>query len=138
MHLTRFRLVEKQSATVRTHTCALSWTSPFKIKLITFKTLNGSGPRYLEDILKFYHQSRTSRSSRDHLRLEEPNFNIKTYGQRAFLLSPDYRISSPLKFELVLMLIFLNLSWKRFFLKRYRYIFKRYSFIIFVFVFFPF
>ena len=29
MHLTRFRLVEKQSATVRTHTCALSWTSPF-------------------------------------------------------------------------------------------------------------
>ena len=30
MHLTRFRLVEKQSATVRTHTCALSWTSPFK------------------------------------------------------------------------------------------------------------
>ena len=33
MHLTRFRLVEKQSATVRTHTCALSWTSPFKDKL---------------------------------------------------------------------------------------------------------
>ena len=30
VHLTRFRLVEKQSATVRTHTCALSWTSPFK------------------------------------------------------------------------------------------------------------
>ena len=29
MHLTRFRLAEKQSATVRTHTCALSWTSPF-------------------------------------------------------------------------------------------------------------
>ena len=31
----------------------------FKINLITFKTLNGSGPRYLEDILKFYRQSRT-------------------------------------------------------------------------------
>ena len=30
MHLTRFQLVEKQLATVRTHTCALSWTSPFK------------------------------------------------------------------------------------------------------------
>ena len=56
----------------------------FKIHLITFKTLNGSGPQYLEDILKFYHQSRTLRSSRDHLRLEEPNFNMKTYGQRAF------------------------------------------------------
>ena len=33
VHLTRFRLVEKQSATVRTHTCALSWTSPFKVML---------------------------------------------------------------------------------------------------------
>ena len=83
----------------------------FKINLITFKTLNGSGPRYLEDILKFYHQSRTLRSSRDHLRLEEPNFNMKTYGQRAFsVAAPDYGTSSPLKFELVLMLIFLNLS----------------------------
>ena len=56
----------------------------FKINLITFKALNDSGPRYLEDILKFYHQSRTLRSSRDHLRVEEPNFNMKTYGQRAF------------------------------------------------------
>ena len=105
----------------------------FKINLITFKTLNGSGPRYLEDILKFYHQSRTLRSSRDHLRLEEPNFNMKTYGQWAFLLlPPNYGTSSPLKFELVLMLIFLNLSWKRFFLKRH----MTFSSIIFVFLFF--
>ena len=29
VNLTRFRLVKKQSASVRTHTCALSWTSPF-------------------------------------------------------------------------------------------------------------
>ena len=91
----------------------------FKTNLITFKTLNGSGPRYLEDILKFYHQSRTLRSSRDHLRLKEPNFNMKTYGQRAFsiaapptplLTHTHYGTSSPLKFKLVLMLIFLNLS----------------------------
>ena len=82
-----------------------------KRSLITFKTLNGSGPRYLEDILKFYHQSWTLRSSRNHLRLEEPNFNRKTYGQRASSVAdPDYGTSSPLKFELVLMLIFLNLS----------------------------
>ena len=53
----------------------------------------------------------TLRSSRDHLHLEEPNFNMKTYGQRAFsVAAPDYGTSSPLKFELVLMLIFLNLS----------------------------
>ena len=55
-----------------------------KSAMLTFKTLNGSGPQYLEDILKFYHQARTLRSSGDHLRLEEPNFNMKTYGQRAF------------------------------------------------------
>ena len=71
----------------------------FKINLITFKTLNGSGPRYLEDILKFYHQSRTLRSSRDHLRLEEPNFNMKTYGQRVFSVTAP-RLWNKLPFEI--------------------------------------
>ena len=90
------------------------------------------GPRYLKDILKFYHQSRTLRSSRDHLRLEEPNLTWKLMASERFpLLPPDYGTSSPLKFELVLMLIFLNLSWKRFFLKWY----MTFSFIIFVFFF---
>ena len=51
--------------------------------------------------------------------------------ERFPLLPPDYGTSSPLKFELVLMLIFLNLSWKRLFLKRY----MTFSFVIFVFVF---
>ena len=50
------------------------------------------------------------------------------------LLPPDYVTSSPLKFALVMMLIFLNVSWKRFFLKRH----MTFSSIIFVFVFFPF
>ena len=69
----------------------------FKIYLITFKTLNGFGPRYLEDSLKFYHQSRTLRSSRDHLRLEEPHFNMKTYGQRAFsVAAPPTMEQAPL------------------------------------------
>ena len=31
VHLIRFRLVKKQSATVKAHTCALSWHSPFKL-----------------------------------------------------------------------------------------------------------
>ena len=30
VHLTRFRLAQKHSATVKAHTCALSWHSPFK------------------------------------------------------------------------------------------------------------
>ena len=71
-----------------------------KIILITFKTLNGSGPRYLKDILKFYHRSRTLRSPGDHLRLEEPNFNIKTYGQRAFSIGAS-RLWNKLPFETV-------------------------------------
>ena len=37
--------------------------------------------------------------------------------ERFLLLPPNYGTSSPLKFELVLMLIFLNLSWKHFFFK---------------------
>ena len=57
------------------------------------------GPRYLEDILKFYHQSRTLRSSRDHLRLDEPNFNMKTYGQRAFSAATP-RLWNKLPFEI--------------------------------------
>ena len=66
--------------------------------------------------------------------------SAKTVGQKLMaserfpLLPPDYGTSSSLKFELVLMLIFLNLRWKRFFLKRY----MTFSFIIYVFVFFPF
>ena len=65
----------------------------FKINLITFKAFNDSGPRYLEDILKFYHQSR------DHLRLEEPNFNMKNYGQRAFSVAAP-RLWNKLPFEI--------------------------------------
>ena len=53
---------------------------------------------YREDILKFYHQSRTLRSSKDHLRLEEPNFNMKTYGQRAFSVAAP-RLWNKLPFE---------------------------------------
>ena len=71
----------------------------FKINLITFKTLNGSSPRYLEDILKFYHQARTLWSSRDHLRLEEQNCNMKTYGQRAFSVAAP-RLWNKLPFEI--------------------------------------
>ena len=71
----------------------------FKINLITFKTLNESGPHYLEDILKFYHQSRTLQSLRDHFCLKELDFNIKTYGQRAFSVAAP-RLWNKLPFEI--------------------------------------
>ena len=81
------------------HWLAVEERIVFKINLITFKALNGSGPRYLEDILKFYHQARTLRSLRDHLGLEEPNFNMKTYGQRAFSVAAP-RLWNKLPFEI--------------------------------------
>ena len=58
-----------------------------------------------------------------------------SYDQRAFsVVAPQLWNKLPLKFKLVLMLIFLNVSWKRFLLKRY----MTFSSIIFLFVFFPF
>ena len=58
-----------------------------------------------------------------------------SYDQRAFsVAAPRLWNKLPLKFKLVLMLIFLNVSWKRFLLKRY----MTFSSIIFLFVFFPF
>ena len=61
--------------------------------------MNDSGPCYLEDILKFYHQSRTLRSSGDHLRFEEPNFDMKTYGQQAFSVAAA-RLWNKLPYEI--------------------------------------
>ena len=58
-----------------------------------------------------------------------------SYDQRAFsVAAPRLWNKLPLKFKLVLMLIFLNVSWKRFLLKRY----MTFSSIILLFVFFPF
>ena len=36
MHLARFRLVQRQSATATTHTCALSWQRPFNFPRCLF------------------------------------------------------------------------------------------------------
>ena len=94
--------------------------------------MNDSAPRYLEDILKFYHQSRTDYSHQGIIyALKNQILTWKLMASKRFpLLPPNYGTSSPLKFELVVMLIFLNLSWKRFFLNRH----MTFSFIIFVFV----
>ena len=55
----------------------------FKVLLLTFKALNGQGPIYLQDFLKFHTPSRTLRSSGD-LLLQVPKTRLKTYGDRAF------------------------------------------------------
>lgn len=66
------------------HWLPIEYRIIFKINLITFKSLNSLGPRYLKNLLTFYRQKRLLRSSKDHLRLVEPAFNMKTYGQHAF------------------------------------------------------
>ena len=75
------------------------WLHVATSESLSFKSIEWLRPHYLEDILKFYHQSRTLRSSRDHLRLEEPNFNMKTYGQRAFSVAAP-RLWNKLPFEI--------------------------------------
>ena len=84
--------------------CDLHWLPVeerivFIINLITFKTLNGSRPSYLQDVLKFYCQARALRSSNDYLRLEEPTYRMKSYGQRAFSVAAP-RLWNKLPFEI--------------------------------------
>ena len=55
----------------------------FKILLLTYKALNGLGPDYIRDLLRFNISGRTLRSSKNKL-LDEPRANLKTYGERAF------------------------------------------------------
>ena len=50
VQLTRFRLVQRQSATVTAHTCALSWHSPFNFGPGIFLSFVGS-PR---EVLRFW------------------------------------------------------------------------------------
>ena len=47
VHLTRFRLVKKQSATVKAHTCALSLHGPFNGGFLRYEF----GGLYLEELI---------------------------------------------------------------------------------------
>ena len=51
----------------------------FKILLLTFKSLNGTAPTYISDILHTYTPTRTLRSQHQHL-LQAPRFNTQHYG----------------------------------------------------------
>ena len=58
----------------------------FKIMLLTFKALHQQSPVCIQDLVKYYQPSRILRSS--HLLLLNPtNFNLKSYGSRAFAVS---------------------------------------------------
>ena len=55
----------------------------YKIILTTFKTLNGSGPQYLKDLLQPYEPTRTLSSAHQNF-LSVPVMRLKTYGNRSF------------------------------------------------------
>ena len=55
----------------------------FKLLLLAYKALNGSGPRYLADLRKWHRPLRQLRSASDKL-LEVPRSNLKRYGDRSF------------------------------------------------------
>ncbi len=56
----------------------------YKILLLVYKTLNGLGPAYLEDMLQFKQHKRETRSSDDLLMLAFPKTHFKTLGDRSF------------------------------------------------------
>jgi hypothetical protein len=58
----------------------------YKIILLTFKALNGLAPQYIAEMISHYEPSRCLRSSKANL-LNEPRFNVNSYGGRAFYTS---------------------------------------------------
>ena len=58
----------------------------YKIILLTFKALNGLAPQYIAEMISHYEPSRCLRSSKANL-LNEPRFNVNSYGGRAFYAS---------------------------------------------------
>ncbi len=69
----------------------------FKILLLTYKAVNGSGPQYLQELLKFCVKGRYDlRSTKDPLRLRIPSSNLITYGDRSFrIMAPHLWNSLP-------------------------------------------
>ena len=68
------------------HWLPISERIKFKIILLTHKALHQQSPIYIQDLIRRYSTSRTLRSSST-LRLTPVNFNLKSYGYRAFTVS---------------------------------------------------
>ena len=68
-------------ALMRLHWLPIRYRIKFKIALLTFKSLHGEGPSYLQDLLQKQTKARTTRS---HDSLKVPRTKLKTAGDRAF------------------------------------------------------
>ena len=66
------------------HWLPVSERISFKILLLTYKTVNGFAPSYIEDLVNHYVSSRSLRSTSQGL-LTVPRSTTSTYGDRAFL-----------------------------------------------------
>ena len=71
----------------------------YKILLLTFKSLNGTGPAYIREMLHFKVYNRNTRASADCLKLEKPCTKLKSLGDRAFS-STSVELWNSLPFEL--------------------------------------
>ena len=58
----------------------------FKVLLLTFKSIHGKGPEYMNTLIKPHNPSRNLRSGNLNL-LHIPKTNMKTYGDRSFCLA---------------------------------------------------
>ena len=56
----------------------------FKVLLLTYKAINGCGPKYLKELLDLYQPTRCLRSATDPLLLTVPKSRLKTFGDRSF------------------------------------------------------
>jgi hypothetical protein len=56
----------------------------YKLCLLVYKCVNGTGPDYLTDLLSFNNRTRALRSSADNLLLQVPRMKTETFGKRAF------------------------------------------------------
>ena len=68
------------------HWLPVSERIKFKIILLTHKALHQQSPIYIQDLIRRYSTSRTLRSSYA-FRLCHVNYNLKSYGSRAFAVS---------------------------------------------------
>ena len=73
---------------ITSHLVGLHWLPvrqriEFKIAMLTFRSLDGSAPKYLSDLIEVYRPARALRSSNS-LDLVVPPTRLKAYGDRSF------------------------------------------------------
>ena len=71
------------------HWLPVSLRTVYKLMLLTYKCLNGEGPKYLENLLSYYTPKDCLRSASQQL-LQQKRFKLDSYGKRAFFYSAPY------------------------------------------------